>query len=242
MGRPYREPMPSALFLVAVVVAQVAPASLDARRKQVADVLSEHWEYTMRTNPEYASILGDKRYNDRISDFSTRAIYADIEAQRRFLARLLAIDVEGFPEQDALNHALLARQIRVQLEGVRFKNWEMPVSQFGGIHINAPQLVSVLSFETVKDYDDYIARLRLLPIAFAQITELMRLGVEDKLVPPRILLEQVGRQSAKIADAEPEANPFFEPAKKIPAGFPPRTCRRRRSTSSGCGKRPATGR
>ena len=206
-------------FVVVALLAQVGPANLDSRRKQLADLLSEHWEYTMRTNPEYASVLGDKRYNDRITDFSEKAIYADIDAQKQFLARFLAIDVQGFPEQDALNHALMVRQIRVQLEGVPFKDWEMPVSQFGGIHINAPQLVSVLSFETVKDYDDYISRLRQLPTAFAQIVDLMRHGVADKLVPPRILLEQVARQSAKIAEAEPEANPFFEPAKKMPAGF-----------------------
>jgi len=170
--------MPSAFVLVAVLVAQIAPGTVDSRRQQLADLLSEHWEYTMRTNPEYASVLGDKRYNDKITDFSEKAIYTDIEAQTQFLARFLAVGVQGFPEQEALNHALMVRQIRVQLEGVPFKDWEMPVSQFGGIHIN------------------------------------------DKLVPPRILLEQVARQSAKIADAEPEANPFFEPAKKIPAGFP----------------------
>src|SRR5204863_4847196 len=174
---------------------------------------------TMRTNPEYASVLGDKRYNDKITDFSEKAIYADIEAQKQFLARFLAVGVQGFPEQEALNHALMVRQIRVQLEGVPFKDWEMPVSQFGGIHINAPQLVSVLSFETVKDYDDYIARLRQLPVAFEQTMDLMTKGMADKLMPPRILLEQVARQSAKIADLAAEENPFFEPAKKIPAGF-----------------------
>src|SRR5207237_78999 len=75
------------------------------------------------------------------------------------------------------------------------------------------------SFETVKDYEDYIARLRQLPTAFAQITELMRKGVSEKLMPPRILLEQVARQAAKIGEAAPEASPFFEPAKKIPGSF-----------------------
>jgi len=77
----------------------------------------------------------------------------------------------------------------------------------------------VLSFETVKDYDDYIARLRQLPTAFEQTMEMMRKGMADKLMPPRILLDQVARQSAKIGDASPEENPFFEPAKKIPAAF-----------------------
>ena len=76
--------MPSAFVLVAVLVAQIAPATLDSRRKQLAELLSEHWEYTMRTNPEYASVLGDKRYNDKITDFSEKAIYADIEAQKQW--------------------------------------------------------------------------------------------------------------------------------------------------------------
>ena len=105
--------MHSAFVLVALLVAQAAPANLELRRKQLADLLSEHWEYTMRTNPEYASVLGDKRYNDQITDFSEKAIHADIEAQKQFLARFLAVDVRGFPEQDALNHALMVRQIRV---------------------------------------------------------------------------------------------------------------------------------
>ncbi len=204
---------------MAVLVAQASSSSVEARRKQLADLLEEHWEYTMRTNPEWASVLGDKRYNDQLTDFSEKAVLADLEIQRRFLERFRAIDVAGLSEQEALNHALIVRQIEQTLAGARFKDWEMPVTQFGGIHINAPQLVSVLSFETVKDYDDYVARLRKLPVAFAQVTELMRHGMADKLMPPRILLEQVARQSGKIADATPEANPFFEPAKKIPAGF-----------------------
>src|SRR6266403_1732874 len=86
-----------------------APQGLDARRKQLADLIDEHWEYTMRTNPEYASVLGDKRYNDKLSDFSQKAVLADLEVQRGFLARLEAIDVAGFPEQEALNHALMVR-------------------------------------------------------------------------------------------------------------------------------------
>src|SRR6266403_5133820 len=191
-----------------------APQGLDARRKQLADLIDEHWEYTMRTNPEYASVLGDKRYNDKLSDFSEKAVLEDLEAQRWFLARFKAVDTSGFPEQEALNQTLMVRQIDMTLSGARFKDWEMPVSQFSGIHINAPQLVSLLSFETVKDYDDYIARLRQLPTVFDQTMDLMRKGMADKLMPPRILLEQVARQSAKIGDPSPEENPFYEPARK----------------------------
>lgn len=207
------------ILLAALMVSAAAAPDLDARRGQLKALLSEQWEYNLRENPEFASMLGDKRYNDRISDFSEKHVYADLEMTRKFLARFEAVDSAGFPEQEALDKALMTRQLREALEGARFKDWEMPVSQFGGIHINAPQLVTVLSFETVKDYDDYISRLKQIPVAFAQTIDLMKHGLADKLVPPRNLLEQVAKQADGLARTKPEESPFLQPAAKFPASF-----------------------
>jgi uncharacterized protein (DUF885 family) len=113
------------------------PADLESRRKALKDMLNERWEYTMRTNPIYASILGDKRYNDKVDDFSQKAIDADLEQSRLDLARFEAVDTTGFPEQEALNKQLMVRDLQISLEGARFKPWEMPVNQGSGIHIDA---------------------------------------------------------------------------------------------------------
>ena len=57
------------------LTALAAPAAdLETRRKALNDLLAEQWEYNMRTSPIYASILGDKRYNDKVDDFSQKAI------------------------------------------------------------------------------------------------------------------------------------------------------------------------
>ena len=195
------------------------PASVAERRKQLSDLLAEQWEHTMRTSPEWASMLGDKRFNDKLSDVSEKAVYDDLEEEKKFLKRFEAIDTTGFPEQEALNRTLMVRNIKLDLEGARFKEWEMPVTQFGGLHINAPQLVPVLPFDTVKDYEDYITRLKNLPKQFDDTMDLMRKGASDHLVPPKILLEQVGKQSATIEHTKPEESPFMEPAKKFPTSF-----------------------
>src|SRR5690242_21234284 len=100
------------LMLTAVLVAQAAPPGLDARRKQLDSLLAEQWEYTMRTSPEYASILGDKRYNDKLSDNSYEFIQKDLAETKKFLARFEAIDTTGFPEQEALNKTLMVRSLR----------------------------------------------------------------------------------------------------------------------------------
>ncbi|WP_233410534.1 DUF885 domain-containing protein [Rugamonas violacea] len=174
----------------------------------------------MRNSPEWASILGDKRYNDRLSDFSQRAIDADLKAGADFLKRFEAIDGSGFSEQEQLNLALMLRNLRLNLEGARFKEWEMPVLQNSGIHIDAPQLVAALSFDSVKDYEDYLARLHQLPRAFKETTLQMRKGVRDRLMPPQFLIPKIVRQCEDLAAMKPADSPFAEPLKRFPAGIP----------------------
>ena len=204
------------LLPATVATAANQPADLEARRKALNDLLHEQWEYTMRTNPIYASILGDKRYNDKLDDFSQKAIDDNLEQTRRFLERFEAIDTTGFHEQEVLNKQLMVRDLAMTLEGARFKPWEMPVSQFGGIHIDAPQLVSVLSFENVKDYEDYITRLKLLPVLFDQTAEQMRKGMSAGLMPPKILLEKVVTQANGLATTPADQSPFIHPFEKFP--------------------------
>jgi uncharacterized protein (DUF885 family) len=208
------------MLIPATMSAANSPADLESRRKALNDLLHEQWEYTLRTSPIYASILGDKRYNDQLDDFSQHAIDDNLEQSRRFLTRFEAIDTAGFPDQEVLNKQLMVRDLSMGLEEARFKPWEMPVNQFSGIHIEAPQLVSILSFESVKDYEDYITRLKLLPRLFDQNIVQMRKGTADGLMPPKILLEQVVTQSNGIAITDAEKSPFAHPFDKFPDGIP----------------------
>jgi uncharacterized protein (DUF885 family) len=192
---------------------------VDARRKQLDALVKDQWEYVLRTSPEFASILGDKRYNDKLSDFSQAAIERDQKVTREYLKKFEAIDTTGFPEQEKLNQELMVRNLRNSIEDERFKGWEMPVNQFSGIHIDFPQLISSLSFATVKDYDDFIARLKQFPRALDENVVQMRKGMKDNLMPPQILLTQVAEQAENVAKMKPEDTPFAEPLKKFPKDF-----------------------
>jgi uncharacterized protein (DUF885 family) len=208
--------------LVAVVLTlgavghAASAADLEARRKALNDLLHEQWEYTMKMNPTYASILGDKRYNDKLDDFSQQTIDEEFEYERRLLPRLQAIDTTGFPEQEVLNKQLMIRDINIDLEGVRFKLWEMPVNQNNGPHVDLPQLPNLLSFENVKDYEDYISRLNQMPRLFDQNVVQMRKGMAENLMPPKLLLEKVVTQCNAITSTPAEKTPFAAPFDKIP--------------------------
>ena len=214
----------SSLFLLAPLPAlhtQTAPIpSLADRRKDLNTLFEDYWQDQLRHNPEEASQLGDKRYNDQITDYSVKAFNEGLARERAFLLRLAAIDPTGFTDQEKISRELLLRQFEQDEEGAEFKEWEMPVNQMGGIHTNYPQLVAQLSFTTVKDYDDWIARLHQIPKAFDQSTTNMSIGMEDKRVPPRYLLEKALAQVKELAGQKPEDSPFALPLKKFPADIP----------------------
>jgi uncharacterized protein (DUF885 family) len=197
-----------------------AQNDLEARQKALNQLLAEHWDYTLRNSPLFASFLGDKRWNDKLDDFSQAAIDDQLVQAQKYLARFLAIDTSGFPEQEALNKTLMVRDLRIVLDGARFKDWEMPVNQNNGPHLDLPQLVSVLSFQTVKDYEDYISRLQQMPRFFDQNIVQMRKGLADGLMPPRTVLEEVAGQAATIASKSPEDSPFAQPFAKFPDTIP----------------------
>src|SRR5262245_58377681 len=115
------------IFTHSINLAQKKAMPVEARVKQLHQLLNEQWEYTLRTNPEYASVLGDKRYNDKLSDNSQAAIDSDLRQTKVFLEKFEAIDTTGFPEQEQLNRDLMVLNLRDRLEGAKLKDWEMPV-------------------------------------------------------------------------------------------------------------------
>ena len=96
----------------------------------------------------------------------------------------------------------------------------MPVNQFWGMHTGPAELVTTLPFTSVKDYEDYLTRLRTLPGVLDQAVALMRAGMAKGLMPPRILLGKVAKQAEDIAAPPPEASAFATPLKTFPAAVP----------------------
>lgn len=191
------------------------------RLKSFDALVAEYWEHRLQRTPEVASLLGDRRWNDRSSDLSAAAEAAELAAVRSFLARFEAVDPAGFPEQEALTRTLLVRQLREQVEEARFEWWKMPVSQMSGVHLQAPQLATLLVFRSAQDYHDYAVRLRNLPHQLDDVVANMRLGMAAGLVPPRFLLEKVADQAEAVVAGKPEDTPFARPLASMPPEVPP---------------------
>jgi uncharacterized protein (DUF885 family) len=201
-------------------LAEAADAqSLDSRRAQFQQLLAEEWEYEMRESPEYATSVGDYRYNDRWSDYSLVHQQAQKADLQQWLARFSAVDDSGFAEQEKLSKQLMVRNMNDRIEGIDLKTYEMPIDQFNGIHLGLAQIVDSTPFNSVKDYEDYLSRLQKLPAVFDQVIGVLQQGARDKLMQPKYLLEKTVRQCQDLAKPAGEDNAFGRPVAKFPDGI-----------------------
>jgi uncharacterized protein (DUF885 family) len=193
------------------------PPSVESRLAAQSALFEELYQADLKNTPERATAFGDYRYNDQLSDRSLTAIDRRHAADVANLARLKAIPTSGFPEQDILSHDLLVRVIQQRLDDYNLKEYEMPVDQMNGVHTGLADLPLAMPFDSVKHYEDYIARLHQIPRVLTQTTEVLRIGMKDNLMPVRFLLEKVPGQCNGII----EANPFLIPTRKFPASISP---------------------
>jgi uncharacterized protein (DUF885 family) len=188
--------------------------------ERLHQLLADEWQYELKSNPETATYLGDKRYNAELTDYSPEARQKDAQANRDFLQKFEAIDAAALNAEDALNRNLMIRRLREAIENYDVKAWEMPVDQMNGFHLGLAQLPGYTNFSDVRDYGDYVSRLHKIPTAFRQIEQDIRLGMRDGLVQPRFLLEKVTIQAEQIANAAPEKSPFTGPVERFPKEIP----------------------
>ncbi len=188
-----------------------------AERVKAQDALfAAQFESDLRFNPLEATQIGDFRFNDQLGDFSLAGVRAQNAADREFLTKLKAIPTDGMREQDTLSHEIMQRQLENRIVDFGMKDYEMPVDQMSSVATNMADVPLQVPLDTVKHYEDYVARLRELPKAFTQTEEVMRAGMADGLMPVKFLVEQVPGQCDGIV----ASNPFLLPTKKYPAEIP----------------------
>ncbi len=224
---PLIKPLALSLLTIALLSAcapssppSATPAATQATSPEQAAkafdaLLDQQWQYQLEHSPEFASIIGDKRYNDRWSDYSLAAVDADRSATETLLKQFETVDAKALDEQRQLSLQMMLRQLRDKLQGIALKTYEMPLEPVGGIQLSLAGMGDAFPFENAKDYQDYIKRLQAIPALLDQVIEVSRQGAKDKLTQPRYLLDKLPAQIGKIAGPAGADSPFASPLKKL---------------------------
>ncbi|MCI0607200.1 DUF885 domain-containing protein [bacterium] len=203
------------VLFILIVFTQNGNAAMSEDEKLNA-FFEEEWEYGIKRNPLYATILGDLRYNDQLPDVSLEAVKQEQAHDLEVLKKLQAIDRSKLSETNQLNYDLYLLNLKQSVEGHRFPDYVVMINQMGGIQQQAPDAVTQLPFKNVKHYEDYITRLNKFPVMMDQTIDRMKEGLKMKVTPPKITLRAVADQiKAHVVD-QVEKSAFNEPFQKFP--------------------------
>jgi uncharacterized protein (DUF885 family) len=187
----------------------------NAATKSLHDVFTAEWEYDMQQSPERASSLGDRRWNDRWSDDSLEAYARNHQHNQDVLAQLAKIDRAALSPKDQLNYDLFKKRYVDSVEGYKYHNFLLRLNQRGGIQ-TTEELADSLRFTTVKDYEDWIARMRAFPVLMDQNIALMRQGIKERNVHPKVIMQRIPAQIDKQIVSDPAESGFYRPFKHFP--------------------------
>ncbi|MEK6410439.1 MAG: DUF885 domain-containing protein [Acidobacteriota bacterium] len=206
------------LLTASAAFAQVV-SSGDAAKK-LHTLFEDDWQWSLEQYPESATLLGDNRYNDRLTDFSFEAIERRKAHEREMLDRIQKLERSQFAGQDVISYDLFLLDKKLNVEGQRFPAEYMPIDQMNGVQITLGQLAGSTPFRNAKDYEKYLARLAAFPRQIDQLIALMKRGIETKWVPPAAPLRSVPAQIEGQITDDPTKSPLFNPLARFPNDIP----------------------
>src|ERR1051326_4798869 len=205
----------TATLFVISSAAFAAESSVAERLAKQNALFAEAWETNLKLSPTLATNIGDYRYNDKLGDYSLASIQKRHEINEDFLKRIKAISTDGFSEEDRTSHDLFLKNLQEGADDWDLKEYERPVTAQGGLHTALADLPNSVPFDSVKHYEDYIARLKQIPRALQETEDVLRAGVKDHLVMVKFLAAKIPNQANGIIAADP----FLRPIQKMPASF-----------------------
>jgi len=217
-----------ALWLAACGLASAQQAAESPAVGQANALFDEYWEWTLLESPEFATYVGDRRYQDRLRDESAAAVARRKAFYAEFRSRLAGIDAQQLPAQTRTSlqvlryrldrFAALNRHYGTLPFGIN-DGWA-PITQMDGIHLALPQLASVARFDTVRDYEAYLKRLGAVPASIVNLMARMETAMAAGWVPAKAAIRNVPRQLDVQLPDDPTQSPEYKPFKSFPADIP----------------------
>jgi uncharacterized protein (DUF885 family) len=204
------------VLVAAVGSAQTTTATINADPALHA-LFEREWEWELTQDPLWASYLGDRRWNDRWPDISSESLAARHAHRQAVLKELAAIPRNRLSAVDRTNYDIFKHQTEMTVEGYRHRYYLIRTSILDGVQ-NTEQVIDSLRFRTVKDYDDWLARLDAFPSYVEQNITLMREGLKTNVLLPKVIVERVrGQVAEQLASTNVEQNGYYRPFRTIPS-------------------------
>ncbi len=204
-----------ALVFTAMTASFSAQEPASAAGARLHALFDREWEWELSESPLTASGLGDLRWNDRWDDISMAALERRQRHREAVLAEVKGIDRAQLSADDRTNLDVFRYQYQMTVEGFKHRFYLIRTDTYAGVQ-NSEQIADTLRFERQKDYEDWLSRLDAFPTYVDQSIALMRIGMGNNVLLPKVIVRRVIEQVAKLVTQAPADSGFYKPFTHLP--------------------------
>jgi uncharacterized protein (DUF885 family) len=209
----------ASIVLLVPFVCGAADTTTDAARR----LFEREWQWQLRQQPEYATTIGEHRFDASLSDTSLAARAAAAEHARQVLAEIRQLERAELEGQDRISYDLFIAQRERLLAADAFTPFDpQPLSSVDGLQVRLPRLVAAMPFTSELDYRNYLGRLTALPAHVDGLIEQLRAGMAAGWTQPKTVMAPVPAALHALHE-EIATGPLFAPFLRIPATIEPET-------------------
>lgn len=173
------------------------------------NLLDEDWEHTLQENPYFASLLGDLRFNNKVSSNSSEKFKSDANYERAFLDKLDKIKLSNLNDSDQLNYRLIKTSTEISFEGRNFPRYYMALNQRGGVQ-DYYSYGDRLNFSNKTDYEDWFERIKGFNENVKNSLINNREGLEMGYTQPKLVTRAVVSQIESLLASSMEDHPYYK--------------------------------
>ncbi|TVP99456.1 MAG: DUF885 domain-containing protein [Balneolaceae bacterium] len=182
-------------------------------------IFEDHWEYSLQTNPLFATSQGNHRFNDQLPDTGLDAVENQYQKNTEYLSRLDEISRDSLPDEDRLNYDIFRIQLENSIRSFELNAHLLPLNGWWDYHATFADLHNRVPLNNVVDYENYLARLAAFPDYNNGYIERMKTGIEIGFVRPRIVFEDyLASVRAHIVEYAADSR-LFEPFERFPSSI-----------------------
>jgi len=187
--------------------------------QQLAKIIQTHETFYLKSSPfNQPEVLGN---NAKLPDLSADFLLAQYQQALTIYQQLIALDNEKLTQENQINFSVLTYSLKNQLDSYIHKEHYMPLTAESGFHVWIASISKQVDFKTLTDYQDYLARLSLLPTYFAQQTYWMKKGLESGISQPKVVLKGFEQSIAAYIKEDVTESSYYQPFSQMSAFITP---------------------
>ncbi len=208
------------LMAAAAVLICATPAAAQSANADLARLFADERAFVYREDPLSATSAGIHDYDDRLASVTPETQARQTRENEAFLTRLRAINRGQLSHQEQVSYDLFEFMIGQRVQLARYDDWRLPLNSDSGFYSEILLIDDAGALRTVRDYENYIARLNDVQRYFREQIANMRTGIRDGFTLPREIIGGVSQVIGGFRFENPETTSFYAPFANFPTSIP----------------------